>query len=488
MQAPSLPADAEILPSTLSRSEIQLLQDALIWNGAYIGLKDGGWGRMSADGVREWRRQRGLRVSETFTPGEFALLLGDAIKARNAVGWSTMRDPYTGIWIGIPAALLRKSTKRTLPAPFFAGSDYEAVDDRVTLSTRSFRGDLGIARDVMATAIGALRDAGGVPGYRLDRPDRQVAAIDLPGRSVYIRYDRVDDEWRGFTAMTRQNDTIVRYLISAMSAEFNPLGTPTVVGDGPVLSPILAGLASQGNMTADASSGMPGSATMPGASRTAAPATATPVAPAVEVSGSGTAFAVRRDGTMLTNNHVVEGCRSLTLKSGERVTVVAADPQADLAILRVSGHVFERVAHFRRDQTIDLGESVTAFGYPLYQSVSTALNITNGIVSATVGVNDNPVNFQINAALQPGNSGGPVLDAAGLVIGVAVARLSDRRIMAATGSIPQTMNYAVRGQIAEAFLLSNGILVDKVKSEGRADLRDVAVAMQEAVVPVLCYR
>jgi S1-C subfamily serine protease len=477
-----------------------MVQDALIWHGVYAGLKDGGWGNMTANGVREWRRQKGLRPSETFSVAELSLLFEGAIQARNAVGWSLGRDPNAGVWMGVPAGLLQPAKLRAGFDHFLTGTDYGGRDDRVYINVRRFVGDLNVARQTIMAAVDTLREMGGTLGYRLDRQERQVASVDIPGqgsapgRSAYVRYDRVGNEWRGFVVIAKQNDPLVRNVIAATSAEFNPLGTPTVSGDGPTLTPILASLAARGVIA--------GGSTAPATATVAPPAmplkpAPLPVAAAVvtpppsarrEVKGSGTAFVVRRDGTMLTNHHVVDGCGSLSLQSGEAVTIVAKDPGSDLAILRVQNRTFQQVARFRRDQTIDLGETVTAFGYPHYGSVSTALNITNGIVSATVGVGDDPVNFQINAAVQPGNSGGPVLDQSGLVIGIAVARLSDRRIMATTGTVPQNMNYAVRGQIAEAFLLSNGVVVDKVRGAGNTDLREVARTMQEAVLPVLCYR
>jgi hypothetical protein len=471
-----------------------MVQDALIWNGVYAGLKDGGWGRMSAEGVREWRRQRGLRASETFIAAEFSTLFEGAIRARNSVGWSLRIDPNTGVWLGLPMGLLRPGERRTPFNHFTAGTDYAGSDGRVEVTTRTFQGDLVVARDTVGAVIDVLKQAGGTITYRLDRPDRQVASLEVRERSAYIRYDRVGGEWRGFIVIVKQNDPVTRNVITAVSAEFNPAGTPTVTGDAPVLGPIMGALASRGVIaggTAPVAGTSPAPAAPPPPVPSQPAAAAVSIAPSParrEISGSGTGFVVRRDGTMMTNNHVVQGCGSLALQSGERVTVVATDPAADLAILRVQGRTFETTVRFRRDQTIDLGEQVTAFGYPHYRSVSTALNITNGIVSALVGIGDDPATFQINAALQPGNSGGPVLDSAGLMIGVAVARLSDSRIMAATGTIPQTMNYAVRGQIAEAFFLKNGVLVDKVKSEGAADLREVARTMQQAVLPVLCYR
>ncbi len=492
---PTLP-EGEIAPSALNRTEVQMVQDALIWNSVYAGLKDGGWGRMSADGVREWRRARGLRASETFTAAELATLFESAIRARNAVGWGHHVDPNTGAWVGLPMGLLKRPARQPGPTPNGVTTVYEGIDDRLRVEVMNLNDGVDSARRFITGARATMIENGGVERYRLDRPDRQVVSYDVRGLTLYMRFDRVGTEWRGFVILTKQNIPQLRNVITAVSAEFNPLGSPTISGDGPTISPILASLAARGVVAGGtpplaATTPAPPLAPPPAAVQTQPAAAATPPpSPAArrEISGSGTGFVVRRDGIIMTNHHVIRGCSSVALQSGERVTVVATDETADLAILRVQGRTFERIARFRRDQTIDLGEAVTAFGYPHFQSISTALNITNGIVSALVGVADNPANFQINAALQPGNSGGPVLDSAGLVIGVAVARLSDRRIMAATGTVPQTMNYAVRGQIAEAFLLRNGVLVEKVRSEGTMDLKEVARNMQQAVLPVLCYQ
>jgi S1-C subfamily serine protease len=219
-----------------------------------------------------------------------------------------------------------------------------------------------------------------------------------------------------------------------------------------------------------------------------APAPPPPPRPSTTPIGSGTAFVVRRsDGLLLTNAHVVDGCGRLAIASGAGATVVARDNRRDLALVRAEGS-FEAQARFRRDQTVDLGETVYAFGFPLYGFSSTALNLTNGIVSALVGLNDNPAHFQLNAAIQPGNSGGPVVDSSGAVLGVAVARLSDRAVLAATGTVPQAVNFAIRGQLAESFLLEQGVMVEKTPTNATArDLREVAHEMGRVVHPIFCY-
>jgi serine protease Do len=88
--------------------------------------------------------------------------------------------------------------------------------------------------------------------------------------------------------------------------------------------------------------------------------------------------------------------------------------------------------------------------------LSRQVNITSGIVSANAGVQEDRTRMQITVPIQPGNSGGPVLDAAGQVKGVAVAKLSDAYTMQATGSLPQNLNFAVKGAVARAFLTDTG--------------------------------
>jgi S1-C subfamily serine protease len=189
---------------------------------------------------------------------------------------------------------------------------------------------------------------------------------------------------------------------------------------------------------------------------------------------------------MLTNEHVVRSCSRLALPTGEAVKVITTSAKRDLALLRAE-KTYSGALRFRRDQTIDHGETVRAFGYPYYQMVSTSLNITEGIVTALTGIADDPTEFQINAAIQPGNSGGPLLDENGLVIGVAVSTLSTNKFSQITGANAQSMNYGIRGQIVESFLLENGVLVEKARAEGKQDLREIARAVTPLVTPVLCY-
>jgi hypothetical protein len=81
-----------------------------------------------------------------------------------------------------------------------------------------------------------------------------------------------------------------------------------------------------------------------------------------------------------------------------------------------------------------------------------------------------------------------VVDSSGAVLGVAVARLSDRAVLAATGTVPQAVNFAIRGQLAESFLLEQGVMVEKTPTNATArDLREVAHEMGRVVHPIFCY-
>jgi S1-C subfamily serine protease len=180
----------------------------------------------------------------------------------------------------------------------------------------------------------------------------------------------------------------------------------------------------------------------------------------------GTAFEVTDNGHFLTNHHVVKGCRDIHLRHGGAVDeagVIAIDEANDLALLLDARRVMDRInyrrillrgipyARFREEPSfLSLGESVVAVGYPL-QDVLAGINVTTGIVSGTAGAAGDSTRFQITAPIQPGNSGGPVLDSRGQVIGVVVAQLG-KTYEQQSGIIPQNVNFAIQGKIAREFV------------------------------------
>ena len=153
----------------------------------------------------------------------------------------------------------------------------------------------------------------------------------------------------------------------------------------------------------------------------------------------GSAFEVSDGGHLLTDRHVIAGCKTVHIKRGEledTVQVVASDATRDLALLFDASLMADRAAHrkmtggaslpFARfpDDTHNLayGEGVVVAGYPLAPFLG-GMNVTTGAVSAFTGPNNDANLFQLTAPIQGGNSGGPVLDMHGTVIGVVVSTL-----------------------------------------------------------------
>ena len=207
-------------------------------------------------------------------------------------------------------------------------------------------------------------------------------------------------------------------------------------------------------------------------------------------SRSGTGFVVA-DGKVMTNNHVVDQCRRMVIRnaSGTRLParVDATDRRRDLALMTVSATAGPPLT-FRDNPPVQRGENVVTYGFPLSGLVSSGPTLTTGDVSALTGLRDNPLHIQISAPVQQGNSGGPLLDAQGNVIGVVVSKLSAVRVAAVTGDIPQNVNFAIKGTEALAFLRANGVQPHAVASDG-PDKRNVEIGLiaNPSTVYVLCY-
>ena len=148
---------------------------------------------------------------------------------------------------------------------------------------------------------------------------------------------------------------------------------------------------------------------------------------------SGTGFAIG-NGYIVTNNHVVDEANTIQIKgirgdmnTGYPVEVVATDKVNDIAVLKIKDSPskgFGVIPYNISPKMADVGEDVFVLGYPLTQALGNEIKLTNGIISSRTGYQGDVANYQMSAPVQPGNSGGPMFDSKGNVIGIVVAGVS----------------------------------------------------------------
>jgi S1-C subfamily serine protease len=206
-----------------------------------------------------------------------------------------------------------------------------------------------------------------------------------------------------------------------------------------------------------------------------------PRAPGKEGTGSG--FFVSRQGHVMTNEHVVRGCARLQVAriAGGTVpaSLVAADAANDLAVVKIEAAP-PSVAAFRTSG-VRQGETAVAYGFPLTGLVTSGGAFTTGTVSALAGLRDDTRFFQLSTPIQGGNSGGPVLDGSGAVIGVATASLVSRR-----GGDVQNVNFAVKADIARTFLDAQGIRPETSAGGRELPATEIAQRARTFTVRVEC--
>ena len=221
-----------------------------------------------------------------------------------------------------------------------------------------------------------------------------------------------------------------------------------------------------------------------------APATSAYAKNDAKPAGTGTGFVVSRQGHVLTNHHVIDGCATIrtTSEGGKKpLTVIGTDAGNDLAVLKLPSP-FPNIARFREGRNVRPGDSVVVVGFPLHGVLASEANVTTGTVSALAGIRNDTRFLQITAPVQPGNSGGPLLDQSGQIVGIVVSKLDTLRLAKATGDISQNVNFAINGGVAKSFLDSQSVEYETGASTKAMGSAEIGAVAKKFTLLVECYR
>ena len=193
----------------------------------------------------------------------------------------------------------------------------------------------------------------------------------------------------------------------------------------------------------------------------------------------GSGFFVTRAGHIVTNYHVIEGCDSVktnTLGKEIRADVVAIDKTNDLAILKTKMNPTKVFPVSNTD--VSLLQDVIVAGFPLGKQVSSSIKIHKGNVTALAGFGDNYSNFQTDATINQGNSGGPIMNQKGNIVGVAVQLIAPEHA--------QNVFFGVKSSTLRTFAQANNIkfLTPNYRDMSNEDLGEF---ITEATVFLECW-
>ena len=231
--------------------------------------------------------------------------------------------------------------------------------------------------------------------------------------------------------------------------------------------------------------------------------------PPIKTGSSGSGFFVSTLGHVITNQHIVNDCGSVTVGDNANKQVPAdvleTDRRNDLALLKISSmqmasaetkSLIRRLGirivplssnGLLRSEDVELGEDVLVAGYPYGDIFSSTIKVTKGIVSAVRGMGDDSGQFQMDAAVQPGNSGGPIYDENGNIVGVVISQLSKLKFAKAIGSLPELVNFGIKASTVRQFLSASGLPTKWSERSKRMSTKELAKIAKSQTVMVVCH-
>ena len=213
------------------------------------------------------------------------------------------------------------------------------------------------------------------------------------------------------------------------------------------------------------------------------------VAEATVSSGSG--FFITSNGYFVTNYHVIENAKEVSIEFNGKsldAVVVLSDRKNDLAILKVEGNF--PALHVKRSKSLRVADHVSTVGFPNVGSQGQNAKYSEGKVASLTGFQDDVGTMQISVPIQPGNSGGALVDNTGSVVGVIVARLSKVHSLVSKNFIPENVSYAIKSNallnLIEAMPDLDELLVEKSKGlQSDSDIADHVTSATGMVVSKL---
>ena len=216
----------------------------------------------------------------------------------------------------------------------------------------------------------------------------------------------------------------------------------------------------------------------------------------------GSGFYVSKFRHIVTNQHVVNKCNKITV--GDSIskqipaTLIASDKRNDLAILQTISMEMASAdtKSFIQNLSIEIvpivsggliraedvigGEEIFVAGYPLGSMVSDSMRLVPGLVNATKGYENDITQFETDAIIRKGNSGGPIYDRRGNIVGVAVKRLNV--------SQSDNFNFAIKGTTVKQFLDANGVITSLANRTSQMSSTDIYKIASKQTVMIVCHR
>lgn len=432
-----------------NREERIVIQLLLIFTGDYVAIVDAAFGKRTYDALRQFQSKNNQSPDGVLSENALKLLWDQGGSVMEKVGFEFRDDLSTGITLGFPESLFISME------PTERGTRWINKNGIIELETLRIP-QFEISYEELYRRLSAQNHNRKIE-YKFFRNNNFIVSGTNRGKKFYLRMLRTRSDTRGFSvAWDSEVSALMDRVSVAMSNSLSFYDGSEAANPPQIRS-----------QEPSVSSAIP-----------------TPQASARNQS-SGSGYFVTADGHVGTNNHVIEGCTKIRVADFGPARLVKADTTNDLAIIQVQTSKPHTVAKFR-SAPVRRGEEIFVLGFPFSDLLGNNLTISEGIVSSLAGIGGDVRNFHLSAPVQPGNSGGPVLDSSGDLVGTVVAKLDAIKTLEVAGTLPENVNFAVHGNMM-AILLGSANLVPIYAAPAEAmSAADVSSKAEKFTVQIVC--
>lgn len=392
----------------LSSADRTSLQLHLILTGHYVGFADARFGRNTYGALTGFEIEQGLHADGVLNRNEADRLLQVSGAFERRLDFRFVADKPTGIQLPIPAALLAKVSASEF-GTVWQSSDGSFVLESIALSEKE------VPFQLLFGLMASKMQLGTVTYQQFDN-EQFVLSGEGEADKFYAIVNRNGQHNSGFVfRWTQQAETTAKRVAVYMATSIRTFPVTVQAATDP------------------APEGQPGQ--QGGTPRL----------------GSGSGFFVSTNGLILTNFHVVRECAGIKVSNHGLAEVLRISTELDLAVLLVRQPKDQNTAIIRNTPP-PLGSSIVAGGFPLSDIFDSQFTVAFGQVTGRRGLKGTENRFSMSVPVQPGNSGGPVVNEKGEVVGIAVAKLDDSVMMKVAGTTGANFSFAVDPAAAADFL------------------------------------